>query len=31
MKTKNKIYNVSEELNQVFGTHGTENRKEAER
>ena len=31
MKTKNKIYNVSEELNQVFGAHGTESRKEAER
>ncbi len=30
MKTKNKIYNVSEELNQVFGAHGTESRKEAE-
>ena len=31
MKTKNKIYNVSEELNQVFGAQGTESRKEAER
>ena len=31
MKTKCKIYNVSEELNQVFGAHGTESRKEAER
>lgn len=31
MKTNNKIYNVSEELNQVFGAHGTESRKEAER
>lgn len=32
MNTKtNKIYSVSEELNQVFGNHGTDSRKEAER
>lgn len=31
MKTKSKIYNVSEELNNVFGAHGTEDRKKAER
>lgn len=32
MNTKtNKIYSVSDELNQVFGNHGTDNRKEAER
>lgn len=30
MKTKSKIYNVSEELNNVFGAHGTEDRKKAE-
>lgn len=32
MNTKtNKIYSVSDELNQVFGNHGTDSRKEAER
>ena len=32
MNTKtNKIYNVSDELNQVFGNNGTDSRKEAER
>ena len=32
MNTKtNKIYSVSDELNQVFGNHGTDGRKEAER
>ena len=32
MNTKtNKIYSVSDELNKVFGNHGTDSRKEAER
>ena len=32
MNTKtSKIYSVSDELNQVFGNHGTDSRKEAER
>lgn len=30
MKTKMQTYNVSEELNQVFGASGTESRKNAE-
>lgn len=30
MKTKMQTYNVSEELNQAFGTPGTESRKNAE-
>lgn len=30
MKTKMQTYNVSEELNQVFGAPGTESRKNAE-
>ncbi len=30
MSTKMQTYNVSEELNQVFGTPGTESRKNAE-
>lgn len=31
MKTKPQTYNVSEELNQVFGAPGTDSRKAAER
>ncbi len=30
MKTKMQTYNVSEELNQIFGERGTESRREAE-
>ena len=30
MRTKMQTYNVSEELNQIFGTPGTESRRQAE-